>query len=678
MSPREPAKRALGALDSLLASLPPITLVVGKGGVGKTTCSIGLAARSSESGERTLLLSTDPAGALASALEVPLTDGESREVGARTGLFAQQLDARRSRREFLARWRETIVTIVDRGTYLDVEDIEGLVDATFPGSDEIFAVLALAALVAGGKGDRFRAGGIDLRRLIVDTAPTGHTLRLLALPETFEAMVALLDTMQAKHRFMVGALTRRYRADAADRFIDEMRATIAALRNALTDRARAAAILVTRAEPVVVAETARYAEALRALGLHVAAVIVNALPEQPDQATRAAVRDLAAIAGEAPCLSLPRFAPAPRGLPDVVRVMRELGSLKRKGIDPGVEKMGRGRKGWRQGRTADVSSLLGGGPHAPRLAPDLLPSLLRTLTVVGGKGGVGKTTVSTALAIAAASSGGGPVLLVSTDPAPSIADALGVEEPGWARAAALPVSDVPGLFAWQMDASVAFAELRDRYRGRIDALFDAFVGRGVDVAHDRAILRDLLALAPPGIDELYALASLGETLDDRRYGRIIIDPAPTGHLLRLLEMPALALDWSHRLMRMMLKYKDVAGLGDAAQDLLAFSKRTRSVEALLHDPERAGVVLVTLDEPLVRAEALRLAAALRAARVAITGVIENRVADDASDATITEVLLPESVPHIAAPAYPDPLVGLAAIQAWSARWYQVRPETAAG
>ncbi len=74
----------------------------------------------------------------------------------------------------------------------------------------------------------------------------------------------------------------------------------------------------------------------------------------------------------------------------------------------------------------------------------------------------------------------------------------------------------------------------------------ALVGRGVDVERDRAILRDLLALAPPGIDEVFALSILGDALAERRFRRIIVDPAPTGHLLRLLEMPAIALDWSHR------------------------------------------------------------------------------------------------------------------------------------
>src|SRR5262249_11333518 len=155
----------------------------------------------------------------------------------------------------------------------------------------------------------------------------------------------------------------------------------------------------------------------------------------------------------------------------------------------------------------------------------------------------------------------------------------------------------------------------DTYRTKIDALFDALVVRGVDVAHDRAILRELLALAPPGIDELFALSVLGDALAEQRFARIVVDPAPTGHLLRLLDMPAIALDWSHRIMRLMLKYREVVGLGETAHDLLDFAKRTRALESLLHDPSRCTVIIAALDEPVVRAEAGRLAGALAARSV---------------------------------------------------------------
>src|SRR6185436_7685269 len=186
----------------------------------------------------------------------------------RENLDARQLDAAQLRDEFLGKWRETIAEIVDRGTYLDRADVDGLVDAALPGVDEIFALLALADLLADSKS--------PYERIVVDTAPTGHTLRLLALPETFSALVSMLDLMQGKHRFMVKALTHRYRRDRADEFLDDMRARIDALRATLADHGALAALVVTRDEPVVAAETQRYLENLNALHLRVAAMIVNA------------------------------------------------------------------------------------------------------------------------------------------------------------------------------------------------------------------------------------------------------------------------------------------------------------------------------------------------------------------------------------------------------------------
>jgi arsenite-transporting ATPase len=321
------------------------------------------------------------------------------------------------------------------------------------------------------------------------------------------------------------------------------------------------------------------------------------------------------------------------------------------------------RERLRGGTGSPVSLFLGGAPQC-----GVASTLLRTLTIVGGKGGVGKTTVSCALAIAAAADGGcaGRVLLVSTDPAPSIGDALGVADPSWARTGAAYLPEMPRLDVWQMDATAAFDQLRERYHDRIDELFEAWVGRGIDVSQDRAILRDVLALAPPGIDELYALSALGEILEQKQYERIIVDPAPTGHLLRLLEMPAIALDWTHRLMRLILKYREIAGLGDAAQELLDFARRTRALDQLLHDPRRAGIALVSLDEPVVETETVRLAATLRRAGFAILGFVQNRVTstrNGRSDVTGSDS-------RITAPQSDRPLVGIDAISDWCRRWQQ--------
>ena len=276
--------------------------------------------------------------------------------------------------------------------------------------------------------------------------------------------------------------------------------------------------------------------------------------------------------------------------------------------------------------------------------------------VVAGKGGVGKTTVAAALALRSANEA--RTLVVSTDPAPSLADAfaqdIGDED--------TPITGVEHLFARQMDASAAFARLRDRYQARVDALFDGLVGRGVNLGHDRAIVRELLALAPPGVDEIYALSLISDALFERQYARVIVDPAPTGHLLRLLEMPKTALQWSHQVMRLMLKYKEIGGLGDSAADVLAFARNLRALDALLRDAARSAVVIVTLDEPVVAAETDRLAAEVAARDIAVSCVLLNRATRAAT------FPLPRAPMHLQAPLSTPPPVGPAQLHDWANSW----------
>jgi len=616
----------VSAFDALLDRLPRASLIVGKGGVGKTTCAVAVAASFARRRERTLIVSTDPAAALADVIGGTVATAEAPVAG-EPHLYARQLSASQLRGEFLDRWRETIAEIVDRGTYLDRVDIDGLVDAALPGVDEIFALLALADLLADPSSEYVR--------LVVDTAPTGHTLRLLALPETFSALLSMLDLMQDKHRFMVRALTHRYKRDRADDFIDQMRSRINTLRSALADERSVAAVVVTRAEPVVETETRRYIEHLRELHVRVAALIVNAA-----SSTGSTWRDADRTV---PRVWVPRAATLPRGPQSILEVFGAATDARPKRV---------GRVPYPASRTKNNARIL-----------------IPTLTIVGGKGGVGKSTVACAIAIAAADEDAGSVLLVSIDPAPSIADALGESDSPWARAdVEHDVAEAPRLVVRQMDATAAFTRLRDEYQGRIDALFDAVVGRGLDVQHDRAIMRDLLSLAPPGIDELFALSLLGDALAERRFSRIVVDPAPTGHLIRLLEMPALALDWSHRLMRLMLKYRDVVGLGETAKDLLDFARRTRALDALIHDPVQCGLVIVALDEPIVRAETERLSSEVRSRGVDVIALLWNRVGKRPAP-------LPATVAgrQLFAEETNPPPIGVTALRQWLGSWRALSP-----
>jgi arsenite-transporting ATPase len=601
--------------EALVASLPRVSLVVGKGGVGKTTCAAALALQSSTS-VKTLVLTTDPARALPSVLECDVGP-DATPVRGRPRLFAQYIDARRKRDLFMSRYGEAIRAILDRGTYLDDDDIAPLIDSALPGGDEIFAAIELAELLAGAP---------DFERIVVDTAPTGHTLRLLDLPATFHALVRLLESMQAKHRFMVRALARSYRVDDADRFLREMEKLVTSLERTLADRAACRAVLVTNDEPVVLAESRRLLDALAERRVGVGAIVWNGSP--PSHGF-----------DDAPSYTVQRLDEFPVG---VGGLQRWLGAVAIAQAPARTRSRARAAKAPKAGTDAT---------RLTRIA-----ALVKPLTIVAGKGGVGKTTVAATLAIAASEQH--RTLVVSTDPAPSLGDALGQAIPD----ADTPVTGTKQLFARQLDATAAFSKMRDDYQQRIDAMFEGLIGTGMSLAHDRAIARDLMALAPPGVDEVYGLSLLADTLASRQYDRLVVDPAPTGHLLRLLEMPQLALDWTHQLMRLMLKYKDVIELGDTARDLIAFSKGLRAIDAQLRDVSVTSVVLVALDEPVVRAETERLDREIRRRGVAVGAVLLNRARPGAA------LPVTQAPVHLVAPTAATGPIGVEALCRWGASW----------
>jgi arsenite-transporting ATPase len=226
------------------------------------------------------------------------------------------------------------------------------------------------------------------------------------------------------------------------------------------------------------------------------------------------------------------------------------------------------------------------------------------LVMFGGKGGVGKTTCAAATAVAFAEDHPEQrVLLISTDPAHSLGDVLG-------RAVADTASRMTGaprnLAVREMDASRVFEEVRAKYALAIDALCDRIVRRGgFDMGHDRSVMQALIELAPPGLDELAAVVEFtegGSTTDQLT----IVDTAPTGHALRLLEMPELVHDWTKALMAILLKYQPLVGLGELGQLLLDLSKGIGRLRGLLKDQNRTRFIVVTRAAALPRLESGRL------------------------------------------------------------------------
>ena len=247
----------------------------------------------------------------------------------------------------------------------------------------------------------------------------------------------------------------------------------------------------------------------------------------------------------------------------------------------------------------------------------------------------------------------------------------------------------PALGVRELDADRMFARRRERYRDAVDELFDAIRGDSrLDVAFDRTVARDLLDLAPGGLDELCALLAVTEALFPQAAGRRLATiwssstPRPPGHTLRLLALPGLALEWVRALLTTLLKYRQVLGLGALAEDLVELSRGLRQLQALLADPRQARVVVVTRPAALPRLETIRLLRRLDA--LGLTRLGPDRERSHAARRHPRRGLAPRrrscagcarlpgpggsDCPLLLAPAVAPPPCGVQALRGWARTW----------
>lgn len=569
---------------------------------------------SAAAGSRTLLISTDPAPSLGDAFKRPLGPVPRRIPLPRGVLDAVEIDAPRALDRWLAQRRDAFERIALRGTWLDHDDVSRVLRLSLPGIDEVAALFEIARFA--------RTSRYDM--IVVDTAPTGHTLRMLAMPDSLRVIARAFDGMQAKHRVMAEALRGSWTPDAEDALIDDLDREGRDLRALLRDPGRVHVSWVTLPEAMATEETAAAAAALTAEGIPLCDVVVNRITPAPARRCgwcdgrraleRRAIAALTKRLPGMPVIGVAARTDEPRGVRALVSVGLEIAT----GRAPVSKGRAPSLRPWRKRPDAATQ-----GDVPPLFAGDDT-----RLILFGGKGGVGKTTCAAAAALAwASASPGRRVLLLSTDPAHSLADVFGA-----------PVSDaaggIPGgpanLEVREIDAVGGFRHVRDRYAIAIDSLFDrlsrgAADGVGFDAGHDRRVMHSLIDLAPPGIDELAAVVDVAEAIDSGARDLVVMDTAPSGHALRLLEMPALVQDWARTLMSILLKYQPVVGVGPLGAGLLKLSRGLGRLRGLLVDPRRTSFLVVTRAAALPREESLRLMRRLRDMNIHVPAVIVNAV-----------------------------------------------------
>lgn len=513
----------------------------GKGGVGKTSLSCASAITLADRGLRILLVSTDPASNLDEMLGVALSDTPVA-VPDVPGLFAMNIDPEQAADDYRRRVIEQLgPSASDTEKSTVSEQLSGACTTEIAAFDEF------AGLLSGDE------QGFD--HIVFDTAPTGHTLRLLSLPKAWTGFLENNDRGASCLGPHSGLKMQE------DRFREAL--------ECLGDAARTTIILVTRADKGAIREAARTSGELDALGLSNQLLAVNgrfhasdstdpiaaAFAREQDEALSAMPASLARL----PRDEVPLLAFDMVGLPALRALLTPAAAI------PAVN-------------GDDVPD----GIDLPRLSRlvDEIAAGTKGLVMVMGKGGVGKTTIAAAIAVGLAARGHS-VHLTTTDPAAHVAFVVD--------------GAMPGVTVDRIDPA---AETK-RY---IDKIM-ASRGRELDDDGKALLLEDL---ASPCTEEVAVFHAFSRVVGEARSAFVVIDTAPTGHTLLLLD----ATGAYHRQMTRHLE-------ADAPGRLITPLMR-------LQDPDYTRVILVALPETTPVSEAGALQEDLRRAGIEPYGWVINR------------------------------------------------------
>lgn len=577
----------------------------GKGGSGKSTSAAAAALHLSKikPGKKILVISIDPAHSLGDSFDIII--GNKITHIARN-IWGYEIDAQDLLKQYKAENGAIIKKMAERGTFFDKEDIENFFVMSMPGLDEVMAIIKIANILNSRESDL----------IILDTAPTGHTSVFLSLPEKMLRWAGVADMMMEKHRYIAKSFRGKYVKDECDKFLQSQKNDVGKVKKLLTDSKTTEFVPVTIPEPMSIYETERLVQLLKKARIPVNSIIANRIIIEDNKCNFCLARKkeqekyIKEIEEKFACYNLikmPLFPREIRGIKDLALYGEIL--FGEDGYKPCL---------------ASYNSLEKISPIVQKGMEDLLEKNLK-LIIFGGKGGVGKTSIASAAALQLARhSKEKKILIFSTDPVHALSDSFDQQ-----------IGDKPcqvqggtgNLYALELDASQMLASLKDEYRGDIAEVFDKFAPSGMDIKFDREVMEELIALTPPGLEELMALKKITELMKVCDYDLFIMDSAASGHLLRFLQMPDIVRGWLKTVFRLILKYKGVINLSKihSVQSLLDLSRDVRKIQKILANPETTEFVMITIPEEMGVREMEDLSAALSNLKIPSSHTIINMI-----------------------------------------------------
>ncbi len=546
----------------------------GKGGVGKTSMACTHAVRYADEGQRTLIVTTDPASNLADVFEQPIGH-QITPIEHVSNLWAMEIDPDRATEEYIDRAMAPIRAAFPLPMVQVMEEqMSGPCTAEVAAFDRFTDFLDVPA----DKGQAFDV-------VIFDTAPTGHTLRLLELPAEWSQSIAAASDGSGQTCIGPAAAIQ----DAKRKY----ERALAIMR----DPAQTTFVFVLHPEAIAIKETQRAVTELGKLDIHTHQLIVNGLI--PSQATDNPLFAARATMQTHYLQQIKAELPLPTS-----RMPLLSGEIK------GVARLRAVGRMFFEGALEEAIHLVSGASATRRIPVDRVvadvlarvsPNGHRRAVFFAGKGGVGKTVASCITAVWLARQGY-KTLLLTTDPAAHLGDVLG--KPVGDDAA--PVEGVPNLWAAKIDPKAA-AEV---YKQRI---LDDARQRGRPEASIKVMAEELDS---PCTEEMAAFDKFIDFASQAEWQAIVFDTAPTGHTMRLIELP---LDWSQQ-----LDVKVFASVDTTAADDVA-KRRFGDVIEMMRDPARSTFAFVMYPESTPILEAYRAAEELRSVGITPGLVVANQV-----------------------------------------------------